>query len=114
MKKSLIALALSSLAAMAIAGPLPVVDTPSTKTRAEVKAELAEAVRTGDIIRNSEVHMTERELFPGRYEQSAHKEHAGHAEHANHGGKTRAEVKAELEKARKDGSLEALRLQYPG
>lgn len=111
MKKSLIALVLSSMGAMAIAGPLPVADTPSTKTRAEVKAELAKAEAAGDVIRNSEVHMTERELFPGRYEQSSHDEHAGHA---NHGGKTRAEVKAEVEKARKDGSLEALRLQYPG
>ena len=37
------------------------------KTRAEVLAELAEARRTGNIIANSEVSITERDLFPGRY-----------------------------------------------
>lgn len=39
----------------------------STKTRAEVKAEYAEAVRTGDIIDDGEVGQKLNEEFPLRY-----------------------------------------------
>jgi hypothetical protein len=41
------------------------------KTRAEVKAELAEAVRTGDIIVNGETGLKANELSPGAYPMQA-------------------------------------------
>lgn len=47
---------------------LPSPALKSTKTRAQVKAELAEAARTGNIVVNSELGMTERELYPHRYQ----------------------------------------------
>ena len=64
---SLIALSFAALAA----GNAFAADPTAAKTREQVRAELAEARATGNIIANSEVHMTERELFPGRYEQAA-------------------------------------------
>lgn len=60
---SLIALSFAALAA----GNAFAADPTAAKTREQVRAELAEARATGNIIANSEVSITERELFPGRY-----------------------------------------------
>lgn len=43
------------------------VETAQGKTRAQVKAELAEALRTGDIVAGGESGQKLNELFPGRY-----------------------------------------------
>ena len=68
------------------------------KTREEVKAELAEATRTGNIIANGEGEggLTLRELYPQRYPAVA-----------TAPGLTRAQVLAELEGARRTGDLMA-------
>ena len=103
---SLIALSFAALAA----GNAFAADPTAAKTREQVRAELAEARATGNIIANSEVHMTERELFPGRYEQAAAPvaAKAAPAAAAVTTGKTRAEVLAELAKAQANGELAAL------
>ena len=44
---------------------------PSTKTRAQVLAELHEAQRTGDDYRLGVITMKMREAYPDRYPQSA-------------------------------------------
>ena len=100
---SLIALSFAALAA----GNAFAADPTAAKTREQVRAELAEARATGNIIANSEVHMTERELFPGRYEQAAAPvaAKAAPAAAAVTTGKTRAEVLAELAEARRTGNI---------
>ncbi len=40
---------------------------PQGKTREQVKAELAEALRTGDIVAGGDSGMKLNELFPNRY-----------------------------------------------
>jgi hypothetical protein len=60
------------------------------KTRAEVKAELAEALRTGDYVADGQTGAKANELFPGKYAQPVLAE-----------GKTRAEVRAELVESRR-------------
>ncbi|WP_171019958.1 DUF4148 domain-containing protein [Hydrogenophaga sp. 2FB] len=63
------------------------------KTRAEVKAELAEAIRTGDMIADGATGAKYNELYPNRYAQPVMAQ-----------GKTREEVRAELvESNRKTG-----------
>jgi hypothetical protein len=57
-------------------------------TREQVKAELAEAIRTGDIVGNGETGQKLNELNPGRYPAKPVAQ-----------GKTRAEVRAELAEA---------------
>ena len=52
------------------------------RTRAEVKAELAEAIRNGDMVADSETGATFRQLYPSRYPATTVA-----------AGKTRAEVK---------------------
>lgn len=69
----------------------------STKTRAQVQAELAEAVRVGDIVVDGQTGLTAYQLNPSAF-----------PERAMATGKTRAEVLGELDKARKDGSLARL------
>lgn len=64
------------------------------KTRAQVKAELAEAIKNGDMIADSESGMTFREMFPSQYPARAEAP-----------GKTRAQVKAELAEAIKNGEM---------
>lgn len=60
---SALTLALATLAA----GNAQTVDPAAPKTRAQVKAELLEAQRTGDIIMGGEQGWKLNELFPGRY-----------------------------------------------
>ena len=71
----------------------------STKTRAEVLAELAEAQRTGDIVANvgnSNSGKKLNELYPERYPAKPAVQ-----------GKTRAQVLAELAEAQHNGELVA-------
>jgi len=45
----------------------PTLATAMGKTREQVRAELAEAVRTGDILADGDQGLTLRELYPHRY-----------------------------------------------
>jgi hypothetical protein len=64
-------------------------------TREQVKAELAEAIRSGELRAVGEFHLRLRDLHPGRYAPAP----AGPAP------KTRQQVRLELEQARADGTL---------
>jgi hypothetical protein len=104
MKKSFLSAAIFTLATLGASsafaeGPLnfPADNFQSTKTRAQVQAELAEAIRTGDIIVDDQMGLTAYQLNPSAF-----------PERAMATGKTRAEVLSELEKARMDGSLARL------
>ncbi len=90
---SLIAL---TLAAFTAGHALAADDAAVGKTREQVKAELAEAIRTGDIVANGDSGKKLNELFPSRYE----------AQRAT-GAKTREQVKAELNDAIRTGDLVA-------
>ena len=68
----------------------------SEKTREQVKAEYAEAVRTGDVIPAGDAGLKLNELYPQRYP---------HAEVAV--ATTRAQVKAELAEAIRTGDMMA-------
>lgn len=65
-------------------------------TRAEVKAQLAEAVRTGDLIADGQTGLKLNEINPTNYPAKA-----------DQLGKTRAQVKAELVEALRTGDLVA-------
>jgi ribosomal protein L30E len=65
----------------------------SERSREQVRAELAQAMRTGDIV-SGESGLTLREQFPGRYPQRAQAT-----------GFTRAQVEAELAAAIRDGHV---------
>jgi hypothetical protein len=80
---------LAALAIGALAQSLP----PVGKTREQVKAELAEAQRTGDIVWG-ETGQKLNEIYPDRYPKKV-----------TQPSETRAEVKAELAQAIKDGDL---------
>ncbi len=84
-------LTLSSALFLAVVGSQAMAEP--AKTRAEVKAELAEAIRTGDIV-VGESSLKLNELFPHRY-PAASKEQ----------GKTRDQVKAELAEAIRTGDI---------
>lgn len=64
-------------------------------TRAQVEAELAEAIRTGNMMANGESGLTMRELYPGSYPAPA----AAAAIPVSRG-----QVKAELQDARSQGT----------
>jgi acid stress-induced BolA-like protein IbaG/YrbA len=70
-------------------------DSASGKTRAQVKAELADAIRTGDIHAGGTVSMKLNELFPEQYPAKS-----------TAAGKTRQQVKAELAQATRTGDIE--------
>jgi Domain of unknown function (DUF4148) len=63
-------------------------------TRKQVKAELAEAIRTGDIVGNGETGQKLNEMYPGRYPAKP-----------DAPSKTRAQVRAELFKAQSTGDI---------
>ena len=65
-------------------------------TREQVKAELAEAIRTGDMLAGGESGLKLNELNPGRYPARPAV-----------GGKTREQVKAELAEAIRTGDMAA-------
>jgi uncharacterized membrane protein len=71
-------------------------DASAPKTREQVKAELAEAVRTGNIIANGETGQKANELFPGLYPAKPAAQ-----------GKTREQVQAELAEAVRTGDIVA-------
>lgn len=112
MKKSILSSALFTVAALgagsAFAGgsnnyPADKTSSVSTKTRTQVKAELAEAIHMGDIIVDSERGLTAYQLNPSAYPARAPAM-----------GKTRAQVQDELAKARMDGSLAQAKLENQG
>ena len=63
-------------------------------TREQVKAELAEAIRTGDIFGNGEPGQKLNEMYPGRYPAKPVAP-----------GKTRAQVRAELAESQRTGDI---------
>ena len=71
-------------------------DASAPQTREQVKAELAEAIRTGDIMANGETGQKVNELFPHLYPAKAAAQ-----------GKTREQVKAELAEAVRTGNVVA-------
>jgi ribosomal protein L30E len=87
---TVVAIALSTLTA----GQALASGSAPSKTRAEVKAELAEAVRSGNMIAHGDSGATLKELYPHRY-----------AQQPAHPGKTRAEVQAELAEAIRSGNM---------
>ncbi len=92
---AIIALTLSTLAA----GYASAADAP--KTREQVRAELIEAQRTGDIVANSESDKKLNELYPSRYPAKAVTQ-----------GKTRAQVLAELAEAQRTGEYDRIHSQH--
>ena len=88
---SVVAIALSTL----FAGHALAADPSVPKTRADVKAELAEAIRNGDMVADGQTGLTFKQLYPQRYAQPVT------------AGKTRAEVKAELAEAIRNGDMVA-------
>ena len=72
------------------------------KSRAEVRAELAQAQRNGEVVANGEIGLTARQISPGLYPAEVTAQ-----------GKTREEVRAELAQARRDGTLAVNGNQYP-
>jgi hypothetical protein len=66
----------------------------SEKTREQVKAELAEAIRTGDVLANGESGLKLNELYPQRYPRAPAAVAA-----------TRAKVKSELAEAIRTGEM---------
>jgi predicted RNase H-like HicB family nuclease len=87
---SAITLAVAALAA----GNAMAADASAPKTREQVKAELAEAIRTGDIVVNGETQQKANEVNPGLYPAKPVLQ-----------GKTREEVKAELAEAIRTGDI---------
>ena len=92
MKRSALSL-IALVSATVLAGPA-LADVSTGKTREQVKAELAEAIRTGDIIGNAETGQKLNELYPHRYPAKPAV-----------AGKTRQQVKDELSQAQRDGTM---------
>jgi hypothetical protein len=89
--------ALATTAAQAVEATQDVPPAATQKTRAEVKAELAEAIRTGDIW-SAHAGMKLNELHPAQYPAKPAV-----------AGKTREEVRAELAEAGRPSSVHASR-----
>lgn len=87
---STLTLALAALAA----GNALAADAAAPKTRDQVRAELIEAQRTGDIFAHGESGKKLNELYPSRYPAPAVVQ-----------GKTRAQVLAELAEAQRTGDI---------
>ena len=85
-----------ALAATLAGGQALAADTSTGKTRAQVKAELVEAVRTGNIRANDESGLMRNEVNPSFYPAQSETQ-----------GNTRAEVKAELAEAIRTGNIRA-------
>ena len=87
---SLIAVALSTF----VAGHAMAADPVVSKTRAEVRAELIEAQRTGNILANGETGMLLKDLYPSQYPSQATVQ-----------AKSRDDVRAELIEAQRTGNI---------
>ena len=59
--------ALALTVAALVAGPALAQDAPVGKTREQVKAELAEAIRTGNVLADSESGRLMKDVYPNRY-----------------------------------------------
>jgi hypothetical protein len=92
---AIIALTLSTLAA----GYASAADAP--KTREQVRAELIEAQRTGDILAQGNSGKKLNELYPSRYPATAVAQAS-----------TRAEVLAELAQAKRSGEYDRIHSQH--
>jgi hypothetical protein len=88
---SVVAIALSTL----VAGHALAADPAAAKTREQVRAELAEAIRSGDMIADGATGQRYNQLAPHLYAQPVA------------AAKSRAEVKAELAQAIRSGDLVA-------
>ncbi|MBS3996701.1 MAG: DUF4148 domain-containing protein [Hydrogenophaga sp.] len=88
---SVVAIALSTL----VAGHALAADPAQAKTREQVRAELAQAQRNGDLIADGETGLRFNQVSPHLYSQAT----------VAAVGKTRADVKAELAEARRNGDL---------
>lgn len=86
--------AIALAAATFAAGHALAADASAPKTREQVKAELAEAIRTGDIIVNGETGQKANEFAPGLYPVKTAAQ-----------GKAREQVKAELAEAIRTGDI---------
>lgn len=84
----------TAFAALAIAALSGVANAHEAKTRGQVREEFALAQANGDIIAPGDSGLTLRQLYPNRYPSRQSGE-----------SKTRAEVFAELQEARRDGDL---------
>jgi hypothetical protein len=89
---SVMAVAVMTVAAGHAGAQAP--DPSAPKTREQVRAELMEAQRTGDILANDDSGMKLNELYPSRYPA-----------HPGAQGVTRAEVKSELFDAQRRGDV---------
>ena len=76
------------------AGQAMAADTSGALSRDQVQAELAQAVRTGNIVIDQETGLKANEVFPGSYPAQAAAQ-----------GKTRDQVKAELAEAIRTGDV---------
>lgn len=85
---------LAIVAAAVLAGPAMASDVTGAKTRAQVQAELAEAIRTGDMVAPGESGLKFNELNPSAYPAQPAVP-----------GKTRAQVQAELAEAIRTGDI---------
>jgi 5-methylcytosine-specific restriction endonuclease McrBC GTP-binding regulatory subunit McrB len=86
---ALLAITTSSVFAM------DVTSVPVTKTRAQVQSELAEAIRTGDMIDPTDISRRKfNEIYPNQYPAKAAA-----------AGKTRAQVQSELAEAIRTGDM---------
>lgn len=102
----------SILALAVAAGPVFSQDAATAKTREQVRAELLEAQRTGDVMADGESGMKLNELYPRNFQSSVN---------ANAQSRARTEVRAELLEAQRRGELmsfgdseSAFTQRYPG
>jgi len=86
--------AITVAVAALVAGHAMAADASAPKTREQVKAELAEAIRTGDFIVNGETNQKANELSPSLYPAKPVVQ-----------GKSREQVKAELAEAIRTGDF---------
>ncbi len=84
-----------ALAVAALSAGQALAQDATPKTREQVRAEVMEAIRTGDVVADADTGVKLNQLFPGRYA----------AQTAVAQGKTRAEVKAEVAQAIRNGEL---------
>lgn len=76
------------------AAPAMAADAHAPDSRHHVQTELAEAVRTGELLADGESGLKRNELFPGNYPAKP-----------SQPGETRAQVKAELAEATRTGDM---------
>ena len=99
---SVVAIALSTL----VAGHALAADPAAAKTREQVRAELAEAQRNGDLVADGETGARFNEVAPAQY-AAARSAAPVAANVAVAQGKTREQVKAELAEAIRNGDIVA-------